>query len=153
MGRCDWRSLGCQFAEARKEVVVLELDAEEFVELRRHENQRRAGHVTDQHGLGKKVGDGPNPGAGAQQQEQPAQHGHQRRQRRRLRGIPACQRRNRAGGQQRNRDVRPHNDLPGTPEQRIDQQRDQRGVKSVLGRQSHQSGVGDDRGDHHQRIR
>ena len=68
--------LAGQFGQPREEVAVFERDAEQLVELRGHQDQGRAGHVADQHGLGEEIGDRADLGAGAQQQQQAAEHGH-----------------------------------------------------------------------------
>ena len=140
--------LAGEFGQPGEEVVVLEPDAEQLVELRGHQDQGRAGHVTDQDGFGEEIGDRADLGPGPQQQQQAAEHGHRGGEDGGAGRVAARQRHDGAGHQQRNRNVRPHDDLPRAAEERIDEQGHEGGVEAVLRRQAHQAGISDDRGDH-----
>ena len=124
--------LAGEFGQTGEEVVVFEPDAEQLVELRGHQDQGRAGHVADEHGLGEEVGNRADLGAGAQQEQQAAEHGHRGGQGGGAGRVAARQRGDGARNQQRNRNVRPHDHLPRTAEERIHQQRHEGGVESVL---------------------
>jgi hypothetical protein len=140
--------LAGEFGEAGEEVVVFKLDAEQFVELRGHQDQGGAAHVADEDGLGEEIGNRADLDPGSQQEQQAAEHGHRGGKDGSMGRVTRRQRYDGAGNQQRNRNIRPHDDLPRAAEERIHQERHESGVESVLRRQAHQAGISDDRRDH-----
>ena len=65
-----------EFGEPGEEVVMFERDTEQLVELRGHQDQGGAGHVTNENGFGEEIGYRADLEPGPQQEQQAAQHRH-----------------------------------------------------------------------------
>ncbi len=57
------------------ECAPLDLDAHDVVELADNHEDRDAGHVSDEHGLGEQLGEEPQPQQPAQDADQPHSDG------------------------------------------------------------------------------